>query len=280
MGYTRFTDEETKRILRLTEKGRKYITEVLENVSYDKYFDLKRKKMYSETSADLNIPPFVGYFISDKDGKVWYTVELYEGALKKYILANPDVNRAQPLNIDLIPLFITALEKFSSEINIKDLSGFSLMGNNLKMQIYDMTKYTVTIFMNPNINIKSIEYKLQDYFINLFRKYERTFDKAIQTGMVEQVDQLLSDGKKWLAGLNEEYNHMILNFELFDFDRGRKLFGELEELHEEVNAIHSISTEKIKRLKNELISSIVDENLERIVNIAKKIQDFRFTLRS
>ena len=54
------------------------------------------------------------------------SVELYDGALD-YFIKDPLRNNDM-FNLDLIPMFISALEKFSQEINISDLAGFKLKG--------------------------------------------------------------------------------------------------------------------------------------------------------
>ena len=71
------------------------------------------------------------------------------------------------LDLDLIPMFISAIEKFSSELNIQDMAGLGLKGSNVKMNVLSFEDLTVTIFMNPNINLQPIEYKIKNYFNNL-----------------------------------------------------------------------------------------------------------------
>ena len=61
-------------------------------------------------------------------------------------------------------MFISALEKFALELNIQNLSGFSLKGTNLKMQIFCFDQFTVTLFSNPSVNVKNIDYKINNYF--------------------------------------------------------------------------------------------------------------------
>ncbi len=99
-------------------------------------------------------------------------------------------------DIELIPMFISALEKFSMEINIKDLSGFNLSGTNLNMQIFGYDNYTVTFFMNPNINKEVVESQIYIYFFNLFEDNKNLFKDAIRIGSIEGILPFQEQGRK------------------------------------------------------------------------------------
>lgn len=106
--------------------------------------EVKNEAKIIEFCKPFKIPPFVGYFVADKDGLTLFTIELFDGALLKFMKDKTETpSEDDKLDINLIPMFISALGKFSKEINIQNLSGF-----------------TFTFFMNPNINIKLIDYEI------------------------------------------------------------------------------------------------------------------------
>ncbi len=84
---------------------------------------------------------------------------------------------------------MSAIEKFSLQINIDDLTGFNLEGNNLKMQIYGYDIFTVIVFTNPNINLKPVSYKIINFFNDLFKDYQIEFENAVR---VSQEHYLLA----------------------------------------------------------------------------------------
>ena len=87
--------------------------------------------------SKLKIPPFLGCFVADKNGKTLIKFEVFKGALDFFIKEGfNEGEKDNCLDIELIPMFISALERFSAEINIKDLSGFKLEGKNIKLQTF------------------------------------------------------------------------------------------------------------------------------------------------
>jgi len=172
-------------------------------------------------------------------------------------------------------MFISALEKFSKEINIQNLSGFNLMGTNLKMQIFGFDNYTVTFFCNPNIYIKLIEYEIKNYFTNLFESNKEKFKESIRSGSLDNIDELNQLGRKWLEELNKSYEHSIIDLELFDIESAKNLYNGLEDFQEITNLEFSIILEKIKKLKLNLMKAIVAEDFEEVKVLAKIFQELK-----
>ena len=170
-------------------------------------------------------------------------------------------------------MFISALEKFSLELNIKDLSGFSLKGSNLKMNIFGYEDFTVTFFMNPDINIDPVQNKIYNYFKNIFEEYEKDFENALTSGQIDGLFPIIDQGRKWLEDLNKSYEEMIINLEIFDTEHAKVLYSKMDELYKRVNIKFSMTLEKIKKLKVNLMKAIIENDIEELKKIAESTKD-------
>ncbi len=157
--------------------------------------------------SKLEIPPFLGCFVADKNGKTLIKFEIFEGALDFFIkkgLNNREKNNC--LDIELIPMFISALERFSAEINIKDLAGFKLEGKNIKLQtFFDFEDYSVIFLLNPEVDIKLVDSQIRTYFSFLFEVYHTEFQNFKKMSSVDYVSHLELIGRIWLKDLNKIY---------------------------------------------------------------------------
>ena len=277
-GQIQLSPVRDENVLSLTEKGKINFNKILKNFSLNTILSFKSNANVSDISKPAKFPPFLGYFIANKDGIVLLKVELYKGALLSYLknkFTNKNNIKEDKYDVDLIPMFISALEKFSQEINIQNLSGFSLMGTNLKMQIFGFDQYTVTVFSNPNVNVKNIEYTIENYFKNFFETHDYEFQEAVKTGSLSEISYLEEMGAKWLEELNKSYEHTIINLELFDTESTKDLYDKLNELQDEVNREFSLTLEKIKKLKTELMKALVHEDFEEVKMLAKIFQKLK-----
>jgi len=261
-------------ILSLTKKGKEYFKDILKTFSSNYLGGSETRSIIKEAFFDKKIPSFIGAFIADKNGKTLLSIELFENALTKFIVNNTlkDGN-IESVDLALIPMFISALEKFSLELNIQDLKGFSLKGTNLKMNIFSYETYTVTFFMNPDINLKPIQTKVFNYFKNIFEDYKEEFETVLNTGLLHPISPLIEQGRKWLEDLNKSYEEMIINLEIYDTEHAKILYTKMDELYERVNVEFSMTLEKIKKLKVDLMKSIVESDFEEIKKIVKITRD-------
>jgi len=133
---------------------------------------------------EKKIPPFLGCMIADKFGKTLFIYELFNGSIDYFLKRNRENNKnKQDLDIALIPMFISALEAFSQEINIQELSGFKLKGTNMKVQtIFSFDEYTIIFFLNPKVNLKLVENRIKNYFSYLFEVYKNDFNNIVKMG--------------------------------------------------------------------------------------------------
>jgi GTPase SAR1 family protein len=264
-----------KTLLKLTSKGLSQIEYFSENLHLDDLLqsDTIIKKVLERFES---IPPFIGYLISDSDGKTLAIVELEENLLTSILENQTEREDAdQSFDIELIPMFISALEKFSKEINIQDLSDFSLNGINLNMHIYNFHDFVVTLFLNPNTHIKPLEYFIKNHFIDLFKKYEEEFALFVDHGSLSIRERLKEEESEWLNELNDSYKRDQFNLDYIDLQNAKELYQEIDKLQEKIEMHHSIELKKVKTLKINFMKVLLKDNLKAVKDIAKKIQDLK-----
>ncbi|MFX1364389.1 MAG: GTPase domain-containing protein [Promethearchaeota archaeon] len=275
-GHIEVKEVKNESLLSLTNKGKVIYKKVLENffsVSNDKD---ERNFPLLEIPTEEKNSGIIGAIISDKDGLSLLNFELYDNAIKDYISQSvPNDDSIIPIDLELIPMFISALEKFSLELNIQDLTGFGLRGSNLKMHIFSYNNYTVTLFMNPNINLEAIENKINNYFRNLFDEYKDKFEMGLNTGKIDDLLPIGEIGRNWLEELNTFYQRKIINSEIIDKNQAQLLYSNIDKLYEDINKEFSITLEKIKKLKVDIMKSIIEkdyEELNKMANIAQELK--------
>ncbi|MHA1805305.1 MAG: ADP-ribosylation factor-like protein [Promethearchaeota archaeon] len=276
LGFISLIGDQKEKIITLSDKGKTYFKGIINEFSLKSFIKTKEEGVSTLEIEEKVIPPFVGYFIANKDGITILTTEIHDGALKSFLSDDNVFFENKPdFDVDLIPMFISALEKFSKEVNIKDLSGFNLKGSNLKMQIFSFSEYTITLFTNPNIHLKSVENKIKEFFLNLFEIYAEEFDQFKESHSLENFDEINQHGREWLLKLNETYEHMVSNLETCDIKQAKKIYTELDDISNEIKLKMELLLEKIKEIKVNLMKAITNENHEELVYLVKKVKDLQ-----
>lgn len=163
-----------------------------------------------ENSLKIENSPFLGCFIADRDGKTLVKFEIFPGALESFLKIGCSEQRKKYFDIELIPMFISALEKFSQEINIKELSKFKLEGMNIKLHvIFEFDNFSIIFFLKPEVNIKLVEEKIKNYFTYLFKVYKEDFNSSLKIYSLAFISHLELLGQLWLEELNETYTSLI-----------------------------------------------------------------------
>ena len=143
------------------------------------------------------------------------------------------------------------------------------------MHIFGYEDYTVTVFMNPNINLNAIEYIINKYFENLFEEHRDKFEIGLKTGKLDELFPIEEIGKKWLKELNESYQKMVFSSEIIDKENAQNLYNKIDKLYDDINKEFYITLEKVKKLKVDIMKSIIEkdyEELQKISNIAQELK--------
>lgn len=259
-------------IFSLTDKGKNYFKEILDKFSLQKLIKFEKEHYKTESALGPKVPPYLGFLVADKDGKTMINVEVFDGAFDLFL--KPEEG-AMKTDFELIPMFISALEKFSEEININNLAGFQLKGTNIEMQTLSFELYTVTLFINPKTNVKFFEDLIREWFENLFELHRKELESAIETGYISIVHKLNQEGREWLENLNQRYKDMAMNLEIFDFDQAKVLYHHIDDIFADINFKYTLVLQKIKKLKIDLMKAILVEDFLEVKEIAGKIREIK-----
>lgn len=182
---------------------------VIEDSDYEKL---------SSNLSETEIPPFLGCFLADKNGKTILKFEIFENALDYFLKKDLGDDKKSCIDIELIPMFISALERFSAEINIKDIAGFKLEGKNIKLQtFFDFEEYSVIFILNPDVNMKFVESRIKTYFSFLFKVYHNEFKDFRKMSSTDYTSHLELIGRIWLKDLNNIYIRMLEKVDNFQY---------------------------------------------------------------
>lgn len=257
-----------KETIKLTTMGALYIKNLLYNFTVEDFSKIKGVSLEFKPKEVDKSHAFLGFMIGDKDGKPILITELHDGFFDLFLQAE---DREKPIAFELIPMFISALEKFSDEINIKNLPGFTLKGTNIKIQTFNFEMVTVTLFMNSNTDFKSTKKHIEKWFLNLIETNKKDIEYSIETGNVTKIRKLKNTGRKWLQDLNMKYKLMALNHDIFDMKQTKELYQKLDDLSNEKNSFSPKIQKKILKLKQGLVRASLDEDFQSIKEISKKI---------
>ncbi len=122
--------------------------------------------------------------------------------------------------------------------------------------------------MNPDINMNPVQSKVNNYFKNMFEENKKDFNESLTTGQIDNLFPLVEMGRKWLEDLNEYYESMIINLETYDTEHAKILYNKMDDLFQRVSVKYSLALEKIKKLKLNLMQSIIEEDFEELRKIA------------
>jgi len=163
-----------------------------------------KKDFYFNDENDFSPPPFIGCLLSDKDGKTLASFEVYKGALEFFIKKNmKDKSRCECFDVELIPMYFCALERFSEEINIQNVPCINLKGTNIILHsIFDLNHFTVIFLLNPFVHIKSYENLIHTYFKELYEEYKSEFHDIKKLSSIDFVNHLEILGMEWIRHLN------------------------------------------------------------------------------
>jgi hypothetical protein len=166
------------------------------------------KTIYDENSNKRNIPPFIGCFLSDKDGRILLKFEVFPGATKYFLkIGMENQLRKENFDVEIIPMFLSALEGYTDKMNFQNLVDIDLRGSKIGMYVLFLERYNITMFSSPNIEISNYRDKIEQYFQNLINCYESELKKC-SNNQFEKIKDTLIDleekGNKWIERLNDQ----------------------------------------------------------------------------
>ncbi|MFX1274829.1 MAG: hypothetical protein ACFFBP_03625 [Promethearchaeota archaeon] len=288
-GYIEVNTINNVEIFSLSDKTKDDFNEILNNLNISHQLQhlietIEQENAINSGNVEENAPSFIGCFIADKSGKTLLIFEIFEGALESFIKGSENNEYLNPdFDIELIPMFVSALEKFSRNINMQKLSELRLTGINLKIQTFSYEKFTVTFFINPNVNLESVEDKIKAYFKVLFDKYKTEFEFTLKTGIVQNISHLNVIGREMLKELNKylylvEFKNVINALKKYDQAYAKSLYNELSNLYKDCELKFSLTLEKIKKLKIYLLKTMLNDDLEEFKKIITKTQQINSKL--
>jgi predicted transcriptional regulator len=258
----------------LTAKGEVYLKELFDNFTVEDFAKIEMKSLESKIETiEIEKHPFLGFMIADENGKQILVSEIFDGVFGS-LFKSEDSDTF--FDYELIPLFINALEKFSDKINIKNLIGFTLKGTNIKIQTFKYEFITVTLFMRHDTAFKSMKSHINNWFKNIFEKNKNRFKECIETGNLELILDLKIEGREWLENLNKKYRVMDLDLNIFDEKLTKDLFQKLDDFSKENSLRSPRFLRRIKKLKQNLIKAALEEDLNSVKEISKKINALNF----
>jgi len=269
-GFIKASKAQNLPLYSLTVKGKKYFDDISREF-FIASFNVETNLLEANLEGKIR-PPLIGFMVADRDGRTLMTTELYDDIFREVLNSK---NNDLYMDYDLIPMFICALEKFSSELNIRDLSGFKLKGSNIKMQTYRYDLVTITLFMSGTTNIRPIKDRIKDGFDNFIKKYEKEFESCILSSEVSKLVELSEVGRKWLKNLNQKYQKLAVNLEIFDFRQATDLYEKLEDISKNVNVKYSTLIQKVKTIKTNLMNAVYNENFKEIRDIASTVHNLK-----
>ncbi len=254
-------------LYRLTEKGTSNIERLCQNFSMEnlRLIENSRTPLRSiEKDQDLR---FLGFFMAAKSGISLVNAEIEDGYFERFLQSKENDST---IDIGMISSLITALEMFSSELNIKDIPGFKLKGSNIMIQSFNYEKVTISLVVDSDTNIKAISGRISDWFDNFLDRHSEIIDKAINTGTVTKMKNLALEGRQWLRELNVRYNSFVNNHEIFDINETKSLYAILDKI-----PLVSISDGEgsiVKKLKGELLRASIEEDSASLRDLSKRIK--------
>ncbi|MHA1848442.1 MAG: hypothetical protein ACTSXU_12420, partial [Promethearchaeota archaeon] len=226
------------------------------NLFLEQYLSVAKQK-------EGQLPYFIGFFIADKYGTPLLMTEVFPGIFEAFLGLDKDSD-----TINLIPAFISALDNFSKEIHLVDMSDIKIKGRNLSLYIFSIKNLTITIFMTKNTNIDSVKQEIISYFMDFIKNNEDLIQEAIKTKLVSKLSKLENETRVWLTGLNDRYDKRVKNLEVFDYNFAKSLYEKLEDFSLNPQYQDIKIQGKLAQMRKKLVSAMLEKNLTGLIEVS------------
>ncbi len=238
----------------------------VEDITFER-FDFNLSKINSKKYiAQMSEKLIFGMIISDEHGRSLIFVENGEKALVKVLATedNPD------FDIELVPMFINALYRFSGEINIQGFNGFQLQGKNINVHSIHFENFTLTTFTSPFFNPDAVK----DSFIEMFDRFSVRFHSELETfmntGNATPFDSYTQDFIKDLQKITVEYlKQMDTNVDEKSLNSYKELYRKLDGI--QLSMVSESLRAKLKNFKLKFIQAILDQDYSTLNDLSKKV---------
>jgi len=256
-------DVEKEKLVYLLEKGEIFYKKVLRT-----FENIDSRAI--QPTADVNsIAKYLyGLIISDMHGKTLLTIETEPGSLDKAL----NSSKNEQFDIELIGMFLNALQKFSQEINVQNLSSFRVQGGNLKITSISRKNLTLTLFTAPEVEAGNIKEDFDNLFDSFLAKYEDYIPTFHTTGNVSPFVKWIPEAKEKITSIIEKYKENKGKAEIFDAKKAKKVYAYLNEVDDK-----EFKLEKqlhLKNLKVKLLETIISEDSSKFMNMEMELNKY------
>ena len=256
-------DVEKEKLVYLLEKGEIFYKKVLRT-----FENIDSRAI--QPTADVNsIAKYLyGLIISDMHGKTLLTIETEPGSLDKAL----NSSKNEQFDIELIGMFLNALQKFSQEINVQNLSSFRVQGGNLKITSISRKNLTLTLFTAPEVEAGNIKEDFDNLFDSFLAKYEDYSPTFHTTGNVSPFIKWIPEAKEKITSIIEKYKENKGKAEIFDAKKAKKVYAYLNEVDDK-----EFKLEKqlhLKNLKVKLLETIISEDGSKFMTMEMELNKY------
>ena len=264
--FLNIQDVEKEKLVYLLEKGEIFYKKILRT-----FEDIGSKTLQpaAETTDIDSISNYLyGLIISDMHGKTLLSIETEPDSLNKALNA---ANNDQ-FDIELIGMFLNALQKFSQEINIQNLSSFRVQGANLKISSISKKNLTLTLFTSPKVKAGDLKEDFDNLFDLFLSKYEEYIPDFHISGNVSPFIDWIPEAEGIMKNIIDKYKETIGKSESFDVEKAKKMYAILNEVDD-----NKFKLEKQLQLRNckvKLLETIIAEDGPTFRSMEQELRNF------
>ena len=254
---------ENEILVYLLEKGEIFYKKII------KTFEVESKAQTALITDVDSIGNYLyGLIISDMYGKTLLSIETEPDSLNKALNAT---NNDQ-FDIELIGMFLNALQMFSQEINIQNLSSFRVQGANLKISSISKQNLTLTLFTSPKIEAGDLKEDFDNLFDLFLSKYEKFIPTFHTTGNVSPFIDWIPEAEGIMKNIINKYKDTKEKAKNFDVEKAKNLYAYLNEVDEKKFKLEKQL--QFRNLKVKLLETIISEDGSKFMEMESELTGY------